>query len=141
MKVQNQQYDRRFSQGRGGNGAPPQKMSPQSKRRLIIAAIIIALLVGTPYGYVQYNKWSYAQRVTDYLIQQEHYTQQELQSVEGFWGIMLPAFYVDVVFADEPNITYTYFAHAGVKQMQHRPTNGEIRDPIGTTPLKHLENE
>lgn len=138
MKVQNQQYDRRFSQGR--NGTPPPKMSPRSKRRLIALLILIALLVGTPYGYIQYNKWSYAQRVTNYLVQEQHYTLEELQSVEGFWGVMLPSFYVDVVFADEPNITYVYFAHNEIQQMQHRPTTGAIRDPIGTTPLKHIEN-
>ncbi len=127
--------------------------SPEmSAIRRILRAILTALLsliiiagAASPFVAVQYQKHVFAERVHTYLIQQKHYTADELSSVKGIWGMMLPAFYVEVIFKDEPERVYTYFAHGEVTLMSHRLIHST--DPIdvnetdtskGAVP-KHLE--
>ena len=45
-----------------------------------------------PFVYVQVNKMIYAKKVNAYLLEEEHYTQDEIQSVQGIWGVKLPPF-------------------------------------------------
>lgn len=115
------------------------KLNRSRKLKNIIVLIVLLSIVATPFIYVQVNKWIYADRVKTYLIEQKHYTKDELASVTGRWTIKLPPFMAEVVFADEPNITYMYFAHAEVMQYKYYPTGGRVGDPIGNKPLQHLE--
>lgn len=85
---------------------------------------IIAVILVIPIIYVQSNKIIYANKVSQYLIEEKGYKKEEIKTIEGVWGKKLPAFYVVVIFKDEPNIEYTYFAHSKVGQFKFRSING-----------------
>ncbi|MGN7477120.1 DUF3139 domain-containing protein [Solibacillus silvestris] len=86
---------------------------------------LIVLIMISPILYVQINKVMYASKVSDYLIEEKGYKKEEIKSIEGVWGKKLPAFYVVVIFKNEPNIEYTYFAHSGVGQFEFRAVDGK----------------
>lgn len=100
--------------------------------------IIVIILVLLPFGYVQYNKMAYAQRVSDYLLEQKHHKQSEILSVTGVWNGKLPPFSADVVFADEPEVVYIYFAHNDVIQFGYRLTEEGKKKGIEKKDLRHF---
>ncbi|WP_438351922.1 DUF3139 domain-containing protein [Paenibacillus sp. FA6] len=104
---------------------------------VIIMAILVITLVVTPIIYVQVNKIIYADRVIDYLLEEENYTREEIESVEGVWGIKLPSFYAVVTFKDEPYVEYVYFAHNEVLQFSYRFTAEGKEKGITKSDLKH----
>lgn len=106
------------------------------KMKIILGIVLIALIL-SPFAYVQINKLLYAQKVTRYLIEEQHYKQDQLKSVTGVWGIKLPPFYAVVVFADEPDVEYIYFAHNQVLQFEHRITEEGKQKGITDSNLKH----
>lgn len=67
----------------------------------------------------------FANRVSEYLIEEKGYKKEEIKSIKGVWGKKLPAFYVVVIFMDEENIEYTYFAHGNVRQIEYRIIDGK----------------
>jgi hypothetical protein len=71
--------------------------------KIIVVFLIIALII-TPFLYVKINKNIYANRVTEYLLNKEHYKMNEIKSVRGVWGKKLPAFYAVVTFEDNPTL-------------------------------------
>jgi len=79
----------------------------------------------------------YAQRVTNYLMDVNGYKKEDIKLVEGVWGIKLPSFYVVVVFADEPYVEYTYFAHNSVLQFSYTINEDGKRKGITEADLKH----
>lgn len=83
------------------------------------------------------NKIYYANRVTSYLVEEEHYSKEELESVKGIWGLKLPEFYVKVIFKDEPDVIYIYFAHNEVLQFDHIITPEGLEKGITNADLKH----
>lgn len=93
-----------------------------------IAIIIMLLIVLIPIGYVQINKVLFKKRVLDYLTTEQHYDKTDIQQIEGIWGKKLPAFYVTVIFIDEPNVMYTYFAHGNVRQFEYETLDGQQLD-------------
>ena len=105
---------------------------------IIIAMLMIILLVVTII-YVQANKIEYADRVTDYLIEEQKYGREEIISVKGIWGIKLPSFYTEVIFMDEPDVEYIYFAHNEVIQFGYRLTEEGKQKGITESDLKHYE--
>lgn len=105
----------------------------------IIAVLLVLLVILVPVTYVQANQLIYADRVKEYLIQQKHYREQDIASVQGVWGMKMPDFYVKVIFRDEPYATYIYYAHRPVIQTDVWPTGGEISRPANSGPLRHLE--
>ncbi len=126
----------------------PEMSTTRRILRIILTALLSLIIIAgaaSPFVAVQYQKRVFAERVHTYLIQQKHYTAAELSSVKGIWGIMLPAFYVEVVFKDEPERVYTYFAHNEVTLMSHRLIDSthpievnEIDTSKGAKP-KHIE--
>lgn len=104
-----------------------------------VILVIFIVLVASPFAYLQYNKMAYAQRVNDYLLEQKHYQQSEILSVTGVWNGKLPPFSADVIFADEPEVTYIYFAHNHVIQFGHRFTVEGEKGEIEKKDLKHFE--
>jgi hypothetical protein len=79
----------------------------------------------------------YAHRVTTYLMQDMHYSRQELASVQGKWTVKTPPFLVVVRFSDEPEVEYTYFAHNDVLQFSHEITPEGLRQGITNSQLQH----
>lgn len=109
-------------------------------RHKIIVSILISLLVIlvlVPIIYVQANKIIYANRVTDYLLEEENYNEEELQSVKGIWGVKLPPFYAVVTFQDEPYVEYIYFAHNDVMQFSYKIKEEGIEKGVTKSKLKH----
>ncbi|MOA24016.1 hypothetical protein D3C78_1446760 [compost metagenome] len=113
-------------------------MNKKTKMIVIIMAILTTLVV-TPVTYVQVNKMIYANRVTDYLLEDQKYNRDEIESIEGVWGIKLPSFYAVVTFKDEPYVEYIYFAHNEVLQFSYRLTEEVKGKNIAETELKHYE--
>lgn len=110
------------------------------KRRvlLIFMAIIIITVVITPVIYVQVNKYKYADRVTSYLLEEEKYSREEIESVKGVWGKKLPSFYTVVIFKDEPYVEYVYFAHNEIMQFDSRLTEEGEEKGVVLSNLKHI---
>lgn len=106
-------------------------------KKTIIIVIIITILVITPIVYVQVNKIIYANRVTNYLLEEQKYSREEIESVEGVWGIKLPAFFAVVTFKDEPYVEYIYFAHNEVLQFGYRLTEEGKEEGITESDLKY----
>lgn len=107
-------------------------------KKLKIAILVLLVFVFlSPFVYVQANKMIYAKKVNAYLLDEEHYSKDEIQSVKGVWGVKLPPFYVVVVFKDEPEVEYIYFAHNSIMQFEYRLTpEGKARG-ITRSELKH----
>ncbi|MBU8878695.1 DUF3139 domain-containing protein [Bacillus sp. FJAT-29790] len=103
----------------------------------IFVLLTILALVITPFLYVQINKMIYEKRVTNYLIEEAGYKAEEINSVEGIWGMKLPPFYATVVFKDEPFVEYIYFAHNDVQQFEYRINDEGKQKGVIETELKH----
>ncbi|GGA31516.1 DUF3139 domain-containing protein [Paenibacillus physcomitrellae] len=115
-------------------------MKKKTKVILIIITTLVCLLITAAITYVQVNKIIYANRVTDYLLEKQNYNSEEIEFVEGVWGKMLPAFFAVVVFKDEPEVEYIYFAHNEVMQFGYRLTEAGKQIGIEELELKHLDN-
>ncbi|WP_442600702.1 DUF3139 domain-containing protein [Paenibacillus sp. KN14-4R] len=102
----------------------------------IVLGVVLIILVLTPIIYVQANKIIYANRVLNYLIEEKKYSKEEI-SVRGIWGKKLPSFYAIVVFNDEPDVEYVYFAHNNVLQFEYRLTEDGKAKGITQSKLKH----
>ncbi|WP_373876570.1 DUF3139 domain-containing protein [Paenibacillus spongiae] len=102
---------------------------------LILLVIVIFI---TPFFYVQANKLIYANKVTSYLLNVQHYKKNEIKSVKGIWGIKLPSFYTVVVFENEPYVEYIYFAHNDVMQFSHNITEEGKQLGITDSDLKNI---
>jgi hypothetical protein len=103
----------------------------------IPALLIIGLFI-TPFFYVQANKIIYANKVTNYLLNEQHYKKNEIKSVKGIWGIKLPSFYTVVVFENEPYVEYIYFAHNNVLQFNHSVTEEGKQLGVTDSDLKNI---
>ncbi|MBD0382830.1 DUF3139 domain-containing protein [Paenibacillus sedimenti] len=103
----------------------------------ILAILVIGLFI-TPFFYVQTNKKMYANKVTNYLLNEQHYKKNEIKSVKGIWGIKLPSFYTIVVFENEPYVEYIYFAHNNVMQFSHNVTEEGKQLGITESDLKNI---
>ncbi|MBY0161453.1 DUF3139 domain-containing protein [Cytobacillus firmus] len=108
------------------------------KKIKIALLVLLVLVLLSPFVYVQANKMIYAKKVNAYLLEEEHYTQDEIQSVQGIWGVKLPPFYVVVVFKDEPEVEYIYFAHDTIMQFEYRLTPEGKDRGITRSMLKHV---
>ena len=112
-------------------------MSVEKKTVIYVLAGLVILIVLSMTVYVQVNKKLYAHRVMTFLTEEEHYSKQEIASVQGIWSVKLPPFLVVVKFSDEPEVEYTYFAHSGVLQFSHSITQQGIDQGIRESDLKN----
>lgn len=113
-----------------------------ANKNTIVKVIFITLLIiviMTPIGYVQINKIVYANRVTEYLLEEKQFGKEEIKSVKGVWGKKLPSFYALVTFKDEPYVEYIYFAHNEVKQFGYQLTEEAKEAGVTESDLKHFE--
>ena len=94
------------------------------------------IIIVFPIANVQVKKIIFANRVSHYLIEEKGYGKEEIQSIEGVWVKKMPAYYVVVIFENEPNIEYTYFAHSGVGQFSFRTIDGKT---VTAEDLKNYE--
>lgn len=107
------------------------------KKLLIITLVIIIL---TPLCTIEIQKYLYEKRVTAYLTDNKFYQKDEIQSVKAKWHFAgLPSYWVNVVFSNEPNIVYIYYAHNtdAVGQYEYYAIDGS---DVSTERLKYLEN-
>lgn len=107
------------------------------KKLKIAILVLLVFVLLSPFVYVQANKMIYAKKVNAYLLDEEHYSKDEIQSVKGVWGVKLPPFYVVVVFKDEPEVEYIYFAHSSIMQFEYRLTPEGKALGITRSELKH----
>ncbi|WP_289136388.1 DUF3139 domain-containing protein [uncultured Brevibacillus sp.] len=107
------------------------------KVKRIIWIVIVLVVVLTPFVYVQANKLIYASRVTEHLLEKEKIQPEQIRSVKGEWSKKLPPFCAIVVFADEPEVEYVYFAHNEVIQFGYRLTEEGKKQGLGEQDLKH----
>lgn len=95
------------------------------------------ILVITLFVYVQANKMICKNRVTNYLLETQNYSEEEIEVVKGVWGFKLPSFFAVVIFKDEPNVEYVYFAHDEVVQFDPRLKQEGIERGGNIADLKH----
>ena len=79
-------------------------------KKLLIVAVFIAIFA--PFCTIEIKKQVYEKRVETYLIENKFYQKEEIQSIKAKWHLAgLPKYWVNVIFSDEPNTVYVYFAH------------------------------
>lgn len=79
-------------------------------KKLLIVAVVIAILA--PFCTIEIKKQLYEKRVENYLIENRSYHKEEIESVKAEWHLAgLPSCWVNVIYSDEPNVVYIYFAH------------------------------
>ena len=106
-------------------------------KRLLIVAVVIVILAS--FFMIEIKKQLYENRVETYLVEQKLYQQDEIESIKAEWHLAgLPSYWVNVMYADEPNIVYIYFAHhkGKVGQAEYYTIDGTNFSP---EQLKHFE--
>ncbi|MBU9710603.1 DUF3139 domain-containing protein [Evansella tamaricis] len=96
------------------------KMTGVKKGIIIGIWVIILSLILAVFLYIPVNKLIYENRVSSYLMNEMEYDNEDIRSIDAVWNFKLPRFYVIVVFEDEPEVEYTYFAHNHVIQIEYR---------------------
>ncbi|MEK3766067.1 DUF3139 domain-containing protein [Solibacillus sp. FSL K6-4121] len=112
-------------------------MSRRSRVILFIAIIVLALIF-TRFIYIEVNKIIYKNRVSDYLITEMEYDEDEIAKVEGVYGFKMPEFYVAVVFKNEPYVEYLYVAHGSVSQYEYQIIDSQYKN-LSQDELKNYE--
>ncbi|WP_318614378.1 DUF3139 domain-containing protein [Sporosarcina sp. YIM B06819] len=106
------------------------------KKYLIIGLVILLL---APFYIVQTKKRLYENKIEHFLTEVMLYGKEDIQSIEGKWHFAgLPKYWVNVVFSDEPNVVYVYFAHdkEQIGQFEYYSIDSTI---LSTDKLKHYE--
>ncbi|KOP69625.1 hypothetical protein AMS59_22110 [Lysinibacillus sp. FJAT-14745] len=107
-------------------------------KKFLIVALFIMLLA--PFCTVQIKKELYEKRIENYLIEDKSYQKDAIQSIECKWHFAgLPSYWVNVIFSDEPNVVYIYFAHDKnhLGQFDHYTIDGTT---LLTEQLKHFRS-
>lgn len=79
-------------------------------KNLLLAGVVILLLA--PFCTVHLKKQMYERRIEHFLMEEMAYKPEEIQSIEASWHFAgLPAYAVTVIFSDEPQVNYLFFAH------------------------------
>ena len=79
-------------------------------KKLLIVTVVIAIL--TPFCTIEIKKQLYEKRVENYLIENRSYQKEEIEFIKAEWHLAgLPSYWVNVIYSDEPNVVYIYFAH------------------------------
>jgi len=106
-------------------------------KKFLIVGIIIMLLA--PFCTVHMKKRLYEKRIENYLIEDMSYRKEAIQSIECNWHFAgLPSYWVNVIFSDETNVVYIYFAHDKdhLGQIEHYTIDGTTLSP---EQLKHFK--
>ena len=106
-------------------------------KKILLVALLLIVLV--PYVTVQLKKNLYEHKIQQYLIEEIHYTEEEIQSVNCEWYLGgLPNYSVNVIFNDEPNVVYIYFVHRKDRlgQFEHYTKDGTV---LQLKQLKHYK--
>lgn len=106
-------------------------------KKFLLVVLVIVLL--SPFCLVQIKKQLYEKRIENYLIEELSYQKEAIQSIECKWHFAgLPTYWVNVIFSDEPNVIYLYFAHNKdhIGQFEHHTIDGTTPS---TEQLKHFK--
>lgn len=106
-------------------------------KKLLIVAVVIVILA--PFCTIEIKKQLYEKRVENYLIENKSYQKEEIESIKAKWHLAgLPSYWVNVIYCDEPNIIYIYFAHNKnrVGQFEYYTIDGTT---LSIEQLKHFE--
>lgn len=107
-------------------------------KKIVLVAILLIMLV--PYVTVQLKKQLYEHKIRQYLIEEIHYIEEEIQSIDCKWYLGgLPNYSVNVIFNDEPNVVYIYFVHRKDRlgQFEHYTIDGTV---LPIEQLKHYKS-
>ena len=94
-------------------------------KKILIVTLVIAILA--PFCTIQIKKQLYEKRVENYLMENIVYEKEAIQSIKSKWHFAgLPSYWVNVIFSDEPNVVYLYFAHdkATIGQAEYYTIDG-----------------
>ena len=105
-------------------------------KKLLIVAVVIAILA--PFCTIEIKKQLYEKKVENYLIENRSYQKEEIESIKAKWHFAgLPSYWVNVIFSDEPNVVYIYFAHnSKVRQAEYYTIDGTT---LSAEQLKHFK--
>ncbi|MFJ7736348.1 DUF3139 domain-containing protein [Lysinibacillus sp. NPDC097287] len=106
-------------------------------RKWLVLVLLILLIA--PFGYVELKKMIFENRIQQYLTEEKAYAEAEIKSIECQWHFFgLPKYWGEVIYTDEENVVYVYFAHD-----KDRPLQFEYYTLDGSEPkseeLKHYE--
>jgi hypothetical protein len=96
-------------------------------------------IITVPVITIQTNTYIYKNRVSKYLMEEEGIEKEDIESLKGKWGFMLPPYYVIVTFKNEPKVEYIYFAHDNdVFQFNYKLTDEGQKEGIKEEDLKNF---
>ncbi|MFJ7936568.1 DUF3139 domain-containing protein [Sporosarcina sp. NPDC096371] len=107
-----------------------------SMKKILIIGLVILILA--PFCGVQIKKRVYENRVEHFLTEEMSYGKEDIQSIEAKWHFAgLPKCWVNVIFSDEPQVVYTYFAHdkEHIGQFEYHSIDATI---LSKDKLKHF---
>lgn len=106
----------------------------QIKRIFIILAILI-LIIFASVAFIQLKKHQASDNVMQYLTEEKGYEKSEIITFASKWNFFgIPKYHVEVIFRNEPNIVYLYFAHDVKGQFEYYVIDGK------TIPTENLKN-
>lgn len=106
-------------------------------RKWLIMVLLMLLIL--PFGYVGLQKRIYENRIQQYLMEEMAYAEADIKSIDCQWHFVgLPKYWVRVIFTDEENVVYVYFAHDKDRllQSEYYTVDGST---LTSEELKHYE--
>ena len=107
-------------------------------RVILFIVIVVLALIFARFIYIEVTKSIYKNKVSDYLITEMGYDEDEIAKVEGVYGFKMPEFYVVVVFKNEPYVEYLYVAHGSVSQYEYQFNDSQYKN-LSQDELKNYE--
>ena len=108
-------------------------------KKLLIFVVVIVILA--PFCTIEIKKQLYEKRVETYLIENKFYQKDEIESIKAKWHLAgLPSYWINVIYSDEPNVVYIYYAHNKdeVGQFEYYTIDGTN---LSAKQLKHFEKK
>jgi len=107
------------------------------KKITIFFILIVSIIILAPFSYVQFKKHQASDRVWQYLTEEKGYEENDIKGLKSEWSFIgIPTYHVEVIFKNEPNIVYYYFAHRedAKGQFEYYDLNGK------NVPIENLKN-
>ncbi|MCP3776637.1 DUF3139 domain-containing protein [Paenibacillus sp. MZ04-78.2] len=95
------------------------------KKILLSILLILILIIGGIYGYIQIKLNDLEKKMLLYLVETKHYKESDILNIKGKFGKM-PTYVINVVFKNEPEVTYNYTLRDDQQWIQLGPSDGDI---------------
>ncbi|MCM3145107.1 DUF3139 domain-containing protein [Brevibacillus sp. MER 51] len=107
-------------------------------KKLFYSIVVLGLIVGGVYTYIQIKLNDLEAKMHQYLVVTNDYKESDILRVEAVFSKM-PTYSVNVVFKDEPDVTYNYTFRNELEWIQLGPSDGEIEENQGK--YKHIDKK